>query len=119
MIVIQSHELAEQITKATPLFKYSVPKSATQDVLISVVGKKSMILLNDEPWKNIRKQFNAAFAPSNLATFLPRIIDKSKIFLDVLGAYARSGAEFGLDELCTLLTCDVIGELVCVALDAG
>jgi cytochrome P450 len=59
MIVIQSHELAEQITKATPLFKYSVPKSATQDVLISVVGKKSMILLNDEPWKNIRKQFNA------------------------------------------------------------
>jgi hypothetical protein len=58
MIVIQSPELAGQITKATPLFKYSVPRSPTQDVLIPVVGEKSMILLNYEPWKNMRKQFN-------------------------------------------------------------
>ncbi|KAK9357261.1 cytochrome P450 [Lipomyces starkeyi] len=108
-IVIQSHELAEQISKATPLFKYSVPKSRTTDVMIPVVGKKSLTLLNDEPWKNIRKQFNAAFAPSNLATFLPQIIDKAKVFLDVLDGYARSGAEFGLGEPCTLLTFDVIG----------
>ncbi|KAJ6020572.1 hypothetical protein N7540_006076 [Penicillium herquei] len=109
MIVIYSHELAEQITRATPQFKNSIPKAPLEDVIGHVTGRNSFLMANGEHWKNIRKRFNPAFAPNHVATFIPQIIDKVRLFFKVLDAHAESGVEFSLGERCTLLTFDVIG----------
>lgn len=63
-------------------------------------------------WKSLRKRYNAGFAPSHLMTLLPRILDKTSIFLDNLDALARSGEEFKLEPLCTSLTFDIIGTVL-------
>ncbi|PGH08037.1 hypothetical protein GX51_01478 [Blastomyces parvus] len=109
LMVIGSHEIAEQISRASTTFKYSAPKSPTTQLLLPVVGKTSLILTNDEPWKHSRKKFNAAFAPSNLVTFMPGILDKTMEFLAVLDGYVESGEEFCLAEPCVQVTFDIIG----------
>ncbi|OAX77192.1 hypothetical protein ACJ72_08512, partial [Emergomyces africanus] len=68
------------------------------NIMIPVVGRTSIELINDEPWRNGRKKFNAAFAPSNLATFMPHILDKTMEFLAVLDGHVELGDEFQLEE---------------------
>ncbi|OJD16151.1 hypothetical protein AJ78_03640 [Emergomyces pasteurianus Ep9510] len=109
MILIGSHEVAEQISRASSIFKYSVPKSPTAHILKPIMGETSIEVINDEPWKNGRKKFNAAFAPSNLATFMPNILDKIMEFLAILDGHVESGDEFELAEPCVQLTFDIIG----------
>jgi cytochrome P450 len=61
----------------------------------------------------LRKRFNPGFAPQHLVTLLPVIIQKSNIFLKRLDALAESGAEADMEPLCTDLTFDIMGEVVC------
>ncbi|CAG8888678.1 unnamed protein product [Penicillium egyptiacum] len=110
--VIHSHELAEQISKATTEFRYSVPKAPLQEVIGHVIGSNSFLMSNGEKWKHTRKAFNVGFAPTHLATFIPQILEKVQIFLQGLDVYAESGKEFNLGERCTLLTFDVIGRAI-------
>ncbi|CEN61024.1 hypothetical protein ASPCAL07693 [Aspergillus calidoustus] len=110
--VIYSHDLAEQITRATPQFKYSVPKAPLQDMIGHVIGRDSFLTNNGELWRDTRKMFNAAFAPNHLASFIQPILEKIQVFLRALDANARSGDEFELGERCTLLTFDVIGRVI-------
>lgn len=42
-------------------------------------------------------------------SLLPCILDRVGQFIDILDGYAASGEVFGLGELCTNLTFDVIG----------
>jgi cytochrome P450 len=110
MAVIYSHELAEQISRATAQFKHSVPKAPLHDVIGHVIGRESFLMSNGEQWKDTRKAFNPAFAAGHLAAFIPQILDKVQVFLQGLDSLAESGDEFSLGERCTLLTFDVIGE---------
>ncbi|KAL4789310.1 cytochrome P450 [Aspergillus venezuelensis] len=110
--VVYSHELAEQISRATPQFKYSLPKAPLQDMIGHVIGRDSFLVNNGEPWRETRKMFNAAFAPNRLMTFIPSILEKIDTFLGVLDGHARSGDVFELGERCTLLTFDVIGQVI-------
>jgi len=43
MIVIASHEIAEQISRTTKMFPYSVTKSPTMAEIEGLIGKKSLI----------------------------------------------------------------------------
>ncbi|RDW86616.1 cytochrome P450 [Aspergillus mulundensis] len=110
--VIYSHDLAEQISRATPQFKYSVPKAPLQDMIGHVIGRDSFLVSNGEAWRDTRRMFNAAFAPSHLASFFPSILEKVQTFLRALDGHANSGDEFNLGERCTLLTFDVIGQVI-------
>ncbi|KAJ0419798.1 cytochrome P450 [Aspergillus carlsbadensis] len=110
--VIYSHELAEQISRATPQFKYSVPKAPLQDLIGHVIGRESFLVNNGDQWRDKRKMFNAAFAPNHLVSFIPAILDRTHVFLRTLDVHARSGDEFELGERCTLLTFDVIGRVI-------
>ncbi|KAL6233054.1 hypothetical protein BDW75DRAFT_246816 [Aspergillus navahoensis] len=112
VVVVYSHHLAEQISRATPQFKYSLPKAPLQDLIGHVIGRDSFLVSNGEQWKDSRKVFNAAFAPNHLASFIPPILDKIQVFLRALDVHARSGDEFNLGERCTLLTFDVIGRVI-------
>jgi hypothetical protein len=43
-------------------------------------------------------------------TLLPCMVEKTLLFVNILDQYAASGQHFMLNELCTNLTFDIIGE---------
>lgn len=124
--IICSHEVAEQVTKSSRIFPYSVPKTPTMDFMEPMIGPRSVLsnqvgrsdpsmryLLmhtsQGEQWKALRRRFNPGFAPQHLLGLLPCILDRSWRFFEILDSYAASGEEFALDELCINLTFDIIG----------
>ncbi|KAF2645764.1 cytochrome P450 [Massarina eburnea CBS 473.64] len=113
MVVVNSHEVAEQIAKASKIHPWSVTKSPTMADLQHLIGDKSMLSAEGETWKALRKRFNPGFAPQHLITLLPIIIQKSSVFMKRLDALAESDAEADMEPLCTDLTFDIIGDVVC------
>ncbi|OJJ44441.1 hypothetical protein ASPZODRAFT_145000 [Penicilliopsis zonata CBS 506.65] len=109
MAVVCSHEVAEQISKSSKPFPYSVTKSPTSRMLSQLLGPASIVIAEGEVWKTLRKRFNPGFSHQHLMTLLPCILDKTEQFLANLDRYAASGQDFRLEELCTNLTFDIIG----------
>ncbi|QGA18889.1 hypothetical protein EYB26_006574 [Talaromyces marneffei] len=112
LVFVMSHEIAEQLSRASALFKYSVPKSPTIGLLHYLIGKQSIIVINGEDWKNTRRRFNGAFSTAHLYTLLPQIVEKIRRFFERLDKRAENGTEFALEEYCTSLTFDVIGTVI-------
>jgi cytochrome P450 len=113
MVIVASHEIAEQISRATKLYPTSVFKSPTvQSGFARLIGAYSIITEEGESWKGLRKRFNPGFAHSHLLSLLPTIIAKSTTFMGKLDVLAESKKEFELDPLCTNLTFDIIGDIV-------
>ncbi|KAH8895510.1 cytochrome P450 [Thozetella sp. PMI_491] len=112
MCVVANHEVAEQISRSSKLFPWSTPKSPTVHSLVHLIGRRSILLKQDEDWKTMRKRFNPGFAPSHLMLFLPTILDKTWLFLEQLDSYARTGEAFSLEKLTINLTFDIIGAVV-------
>lgn len=114
ILLVTTHDLAEQVVRATKARPYSVTKSPTvQGEFGALVGKQSMLTQNDgEAWKALRKQFNPGFAPQHLVTLLPVIVDKTRIFMEKLDAAAKSGAVTEMEGLCVNCTFDIIGEVI-------
>ncbi|KAF2652552.1 cytochrome P450 [Lophiostoma macrostomum CBS 122681] len=113
MVVIASHEIAEQVSRSSKLFPYSVTKSPTlHNSFHKLIGSQSLLTAEGETWRSARKQFNLGFAPQHLLTLLPQIVQKTDIFISKLDALVESGNEFDLDPLCTNLTFDIIGQIV-------
>ncbi|KAK8037379.1 cytochrome P450 [Apiospora marii] len=108
MVLVRSHEIAEQITKPSPQFPTSVPK-ASLAYLRHVIGRSSVLGAEDDNWKHLRKRFNPGFAPQHLATHLPAILNKTTLFIDHLDKLARAGIETPLLPLLVNLTFDIIG----------
>ncbi|CAO2649121.1 Nn.00g100700.m01.CDS01 [Neocucurbitaria sp. VM-36] len=111
--LITSHELAEQITRASKFQQYSVTKSPTiQDGFGQLMGKYSLLSENGDSWKGLRKTFNPGFAPQHLLALLPVVVEKTYIFMEKLDALANSGTVTELEPYCTNVTFDIIGEVV-------
>ncbi|KAK8103023.1 vacuolar membrane protein [Apiospora sp. TS-2023a] len=108
MVLVRSHEIAEQITKPSAQFPTSVPK-ASLAYLSHVIGKSSILGADDAQWKHLRKRFNPGFAPQHLLTHLPSIMDKTALLIDHLDELARTGTEVPLLPLLVNLTFDIIG----------
>ncbi|KAI3393506.1 hypothetical protein diail_4183, partial [Diaporthe ilicicola] len=109
MLVICDHEIAEQITKPSPRWSSSTPKSPTLGDIWHLTGKHSILTSEGDHWKAQRRQLNPGFAPQHLLSVLPIILDKTRFFLNHLDRYSRTDEEFCLDELCVTLTFDIIG----------
>lgn len=148
MCIINGHEVAEQISRSSKLFQWSTPKSPTLADLQRLTGPESLLnkevgenrppryplpgatssvaarltdsaTIQGEEWKTLRRRFNPGFAPQHLMTLLPCVLDKTWYFLGHLDSYARTGEVFGLDELCTNLTFDIIGGSLLGSSSAG
>ncbi|OTA63681.1 cytochrome P450 [Hypoxylon sp. EC38] len=111
MVLIRSHDIAEQITKASKLYPTSTPKSDL-GYLEPVIGPTSILTLHGEKWKALRKRFNPGFAPHYLMTLLPCILDKTMSFIEHLDSFAKTGRDFPLVLLGVNLTFDIIGAVV-------
>lgn len=113
VLLVASHEIAEQLTRATKSHPYSIHKSPTIQAQYSpLVGKKSILTEEGESWKALRKLFNAGFAPQHIVALLPVLIEKTDIFISKMDAVARSGAVTELDSYCVNLTFDIICEVI-------
>lgn len=113
LLLVTSHELAEQLTRTTKSHPYSIRKSPTiQGEYGALVGKKSILTEEGESWKALRKLFNAGFAPQHLVTLLPVLVDKTNIFIEKMDVIARSGAVADLDGFCVNLTFDIICQVI-------
>ncbi|PYH46164.1 cytochrome P450 [Aspergillus saccharolyticus JOP 1030-1] len=107
--IVCNHEVAEQVSRSTKAFPYSMSKSPTMKPLEPLLGPHSVITAEGEQWKALRKRYNPGFAPQHLLTLLPCIIDKARIFIQCLDKYVQTGEEFSLEDRCTSLTLDIIG----------
>ena len=109
ILVVTTHDLAEQFSRITKAHPYSATKSPTlQGEFGALTGRHSILSAEGQTWKTLRKQFNAGFAPQHLLTMLPVLV----IFIEKMDAVARSGAVTELDELCVNLTFDIIGKVI-------
>ncbi|KAI9167750.1 putative sterigmatocystin biosynthesis P450 monooxygenase stcS [Paramyrothecium foliicola] len=97
MVLIPSHDIAEQISKPTKLY----PLRNT-----SILGKE------DVEWKGLRKKYNPGFTTQHLWTLLPLILEKMQPFVNHLDHFAASNTEFPLETLISNLTFDIIGAAV-------
>lgn len=109
LVIVCSHEVAEQVSKSTKELPYSVPKSPTIKALEPLLGPNSILSAHGEQWRSLRKRFNPGFAPQHLMSLMPCILDKAWRFLENLDRHALDGNEFSLDEPCVNLTFDIIG----------
>jgi len=84
-----------------------LPKSKpAYDGLRHIVGKTSLVAIEGDRWKKLRKMFNPAFAPSHIETFIPIIVDESLIFIDKLNHVADTGDVVQMNMMTTV--CDVL-----------
>lgn len=113
LLLVTSHEIAEQLTRTTKSHPYSIRKSPTiQGEYGALVGKRSILTEEGENWKALRKLFNAGFAPQHITSLLPVLIDKTTVFITKMDAIARSGAITELDSYCVNLTFDIICQVI-------
>ncbi|KAI1394798.1 cytochrome P450 [Hypoxylon fuscum] len=113
MVIVRSHHVAEQISKPSKLYPYSLPKMPqVYGHMVHVTGPTSILAAHGEDWKRLRKRFNPGFASQHLLTFLPCILEKSFIFLDRLDRFAHNGQPFSLVDLTGNLTFDIISGVV-------
>ncbi|KAK1834898.1 putative sterigmatocystin biosynthesis P450 monooxygenase stcS [Podospora conica] len=112
MLIVNNHELAEQFSKSSKAFPWSVTKSPTMYDLVHLIGPRSILMKEADEWKHSRKTFNPGFAPNHLLTLLPAILDKTDIFVERLDEYAASAETFGLLKPLINLTFDIIGAVV-------
>ena len=71
MIVVSDPDLAKHILVTENIFK-----SWTYKTFLPLVGSKSLLILPDKEWKNVRKSFNPGFMPSFLKTVVRVIHEK-------------------------------------------
>jgi len=111
--IISSHYIAEQLSKPSPLFRYGVLKSPSAfRELVPVAGESSLLIEEGEYWRALRKRFNPGFAPAHLMTLLPKILEKTQLFLQRLDQAAANGKVIMMDNVCVDLTFDIIGSVV-------
>jgi cytochrome P450 len=118
ILIVTSHEVAEQISRSSKLFPWSVTKSPTIRDQQQVFGHQSMLALQGEEWKTLRRKFNPGFAHQHLMTLLPVIMDKTWEFMKNLDSFAKTGEDFALGQVLTNLTFDIIG-IVTMDVDFG
>ncbi|KAF2856648.1 cytochrome P450 52A12 [Plenodomus tracheiphilus IPT5] len=112
VVVVASHELAEQISRSTKQQPTSTTKSPTlQGGIGHLIGRCSILSEEGESWKALRKQLNPGFAPQHLLSLIPVVFEKTHLFLERLDAIAISGKATKLESLCTDVTFDIITEI--------
>ncbi|EFQ96594.1 hypothetical protein PTT_00378 [Pyrenophora teres f. teres 0-1] len=113
LLLVTSHEIAEQISRASKTQPYSVDKSPTVQAGVGgLIGKFSLLTGNGEIWRGLRKTFNPGFAPQHLLSLLPVIIDKTYRFVDKLDDLAKSGLAIEMEPCCTNVTFDIISQVI-------
>ncbi|KAK3402648.1 cytochrome P450 [Sordaria brevicollis] len=118
LCIVASHHLAEQISRSSATFPWSVPKSYTVGELKPLIGHESILIKEGQEWKDLRKRFGVGFATGHLMSLLPVVTEKAWLFMRLLERVKDEKKVVKLDKLTQGLTVDVIGEVV-MEVDVG
>ena len=64
------------------------------DLFEAVLGRHTMALSNGSNWKSMRSTFAPAFAPANIFSLMPAILEESELFASVLSVAASTDGGF-------------------------
>ncbi|KAH8879322.1 cytochrome P450 [Thozetella sp. PMI_491] len=112
MLLVPTHEIAEQVSRPTRLHPLSTTKSPTWTHMIPIIGKSSLLGREGLDWKELRRRYNPGFTSQHMLEVLPLILDRIDPFLGYLDQFAASGETFSLETLISNLTFDVIGAAI-------
>ncbi|KAI0417228.1 cytochrome P450 [Xylaria grammica] len=112
MVLVPTHDIAEQISKPTQLFPLSTTKSPTWTHMIPIIGESSILGKEGDDWKELRKKYNPGFSSQHLWRLLPLILERMGPFCNYLDKFSATEEEFSLEKLISNLTFDVIGAAV-------
>ncbi|KAJ8129228.1 hypothetical protein O1611_g4407 [Lasiodiplodia mahajangana] len=112
MVLVTSHDIAEQISKPTQICPYSTTKSPTRAHMIPMIGEPSILGKEGSDWKSLRRKYDQGLPSQHLFRLLPVILEKMGPFCDYLDRFSATGEEFSLEKLISNLTFDLIGAAV-------
>ena len=69
---------------------------------LTILGRNSIVVLEGDRWKRLRKMFNPAFAQGQLDALIPAIVEECEIFVQKLTGYADSGEVIKMMQLTTV-----------------
>lgn len=76
------------------------------------IGHNSLAIVNGQAWKAIRTDFNPSFAPSNIQSFLPAIVQEGTTLVETLADLASgSGIVDDLEAYIASATADIVGHV--------
>ncbi|BFZ64074.1 hypothetical protein YB2330_005212 [Saitoella coloradoensis] len=106
MMIITDPDVADNLARSM------VPKSPTYHESDALIGKHSILTMEGDEWKKLRKIFNPGFSYRNLEPLIPAIMEETQVFVEKLESLAKSGEVFKMNEEVTALTIDVIGRAI-------
>ena len=110
-LVVVDPDVAEQISSSSPDYKYSPPKSANLKPYAPTLGWQSLVLINGEQWRTLRRRFNPGFQPHYIHSFVPVVASQTRIFVERLAASARAGETIAVRDYAQDLISDIILQL--------
>ena len=110
-LVVIHPSVAEAIAQPSQIYKYSVPKSDTLHAMHRLIGWESLIMAENDEWRNLRRRLNKGFAPQHLHSLSPLIMSKARVFINRLKSAAANNSVFLLKDFAQDLTTDIITEL--------
>ncbi|KAI9816488.1 MAG: hypothetical protein M1827_001620 [Pycnora praestabilis] len=111
VIVVADAKLADDIVKASPAMPYGATKSPTVSELHHLLGEESIIMLEGEEWKAVRKSFNPGFQPQYLHSLTSLVVGKANVFVSQMKSAAKKQEVVSLVHYTQALTLDIIGEV--------
>jgi cytochrome P450 len=95
--------VVDELADETILVTDNLPKSKPAYLsLKTIIGKDSLVAIEGDHWKRLRKMFNPAFAPSHLETLIPCIVQESEVFVDKLYQVSKSTDIVEMNRLTTV-----------------
>lgn len=108
ILIITNPKLAARFTQSNSLPKAPFLKA----YLGSFLGKRSMALAEGAEWKRLRAMFNPGFSRSHIMSLVPNMTNHIQIFREKLMSSAKSGGVVLLQEQASLMSIDIIGQVV-------
>ena len=106
ILAIISPEVAVQVSQAVVYPKHPILKMDFGMVL----GARGLVTQEDQQWRDLRTMFSPGFAPGNLLSMVPMIIEEGEVFSSRLSALSSTGGFVqSMDDLVSTLTVDVMG----------
>ncbi|TQV89937.1 Cytochrome P450 [Cordyceps javanica] len=112
VVLLTSHELAEQMARSSSQLPFSPPKASPIKDLVHLTGPTSILTSEGQEWKHLRKTYSYAFAPAHLMSLLPCIAEKLTATIARLTVFSQSRESFSLFNVAASLTIDIIGAVV-------
>ena len=111
LLIVADPDVAESVASASAEYKYSPPKNQNLKPYAPTLGWQSLVRIEGEHWRSLRRRFNPGFQPHYLYSFAPAIAQQTRIYVDRLSTAAASGETITINEVTKDLITDIILEV--------